>query len=388
MLRDTTGFPAAACHGHGGCILRGKVIVGVGVRGMTFEYAYRWDSVVDDRVSFSRQTRPQRLVGGTALGCVALLCTWTLYTNLAGRDLSGQNLAAEDYVAQGFDQRDADQAEIAPRRGDRLDRVATRGDRLAVVQPSSDAAASSASGTLAWFDPRALGAAPENFVKRMFAGNPPPQAQRQAAAALPPAAHEIVQAAREVPPPRPASQVRTALLRDSHAEQAAENPPAEPGLFARLFGKPSPLSLAYASADDGVGSGGQGSGRYGAQTAVYDISAHTVYLPSGRRLEAHSGYGDLLDDPRHADVRMRGVTPPDVYDLTEREAPFHGVRALRLNPVDESKVFGRAGLLAHSYMLGPNGDSNGCVSFKDYDAFLQAYLNGEVKRLVVVAGRE
>ena len=135
-------------------------------------------------------------------------------------------------------------------------------------------------------------------------------------------------------------------------------------------------------------SNGQGAGRYGAQTAVYDISAHTVYLPDGRRLEAHSGYGDLLDDPNHADVRMRGVTPPDVYDLSEREAPFHGVRALRLTPLDESKVFGRAGLLAHSYMLGPNGDSNGCVSFRDYDAFLQAYLNGEVKRLVVVAGRE
>ena len=29
--------------------------------------------------------------------------------------------------------------------------------------------------------------------------------------------------------------------------------------------------------------------------------------------------------------------------------------------------------------------SNGCVSFKDYNAFLQAYQNGEVKRLVVVA---
>jgi hypothetical protein len=200
-------------------------------------------------------------------------------------------------------------------------------------------------------------------------------------------AHDIVQAVRETPAPRPASQIRTALLRDSHAEHAAENAPAEPGLFERLFGKPSPLSLAYASPDDGVG-GGQGSGRYGAQTAVYDISAHTVYLPDGRRLEAHSGYGSMLDDPNHADVRMRGVTPPDVYDLTEREAPFHGVRALRLTPVDESKVFGRAGLLAHSYMLGPNGDSNGCVSFRDYDAFLQAYLNGEVKRLVVVAGRE
>jgi len=47
-------------------------------------------------------------------------------------------------------------------------------------------------------------------------------------------------------------------------------------------------------------------------------------------------------------------------------------------------IFGRTGLLAHTYMLGPNGDSNGCVSFKDYNAFLQAYRNGEVKRLAVV----
>jgi hypothetical protein len=37
-------------------------------------------------------------------------------------------------------------------------------------------------------------------------------------------------------------------------------------------------------------------------------------------------------------------------------------------------------------MLGPYGASNGCVSFKDYNAFLDAYLHGEVKRLVVVAG--
>jgi hypothetical protein len=36
-------------------------------------------------------------------------------------------------------------------------------------------------------------------------------------------------------------------------------------------------------------------------------------------------------------------------------------------------------------MLGPNGDSNGCVSFRDYDAFLRAYLNHEIKRIAVVA---
>ena len=34
---------------------------------------------------------------------------------------------------------------------------------------------------------------------------------------------------------------------------------------------------------------------------------------------------------------------------------------------------------------GPSGDSNGCVSFKNYDAFLRAFQSGEVKRLAVVA---
>ena len=48
-------------------------------------------------------------------------------------------------------------------------------------------------------------------------------------------------------------------------------------------------------------------------------------------------------------------------------------------------IYGRAGLLTHTYLLGPNGDSNGCVSFKDYDAFLRAYKAGKVKRMVVVA---
>jgi hypothetical protein len=123
-------------------------------------------------------------------------------------------------------------------------------------------------------------------------------------------------------------------------------------------------------------------------TAVYDISARVVYMPNGDRLEAHSGLGDKIDDPRFVHVRMHGATPPGTYDLTEREKLFHGVRAIRLNPVGGSAaVHGRAGLLAHTYMLGPNGQSNGCVSFREYDKFLQAYLRGEVKRLVVVSGR-
>ena len=124
---------------------------------------------------------------------------------------------------------------------------------------------------------------------------------------------------------------------------------------------------------------------YDQSTAIYDISAHTVYLPDGSRLEAHSGLGDRIDDPRFVDERDRGATPPGVYQLTLRESLFHGVQALRLNPIGAGFTFNRVGLLAHPYMLGPNGDSNGCVSFKNYDNFLHAFQSGEVKRIAVVA---
>ena len=170
----------------------------------------------------------------------------------------------------------------------------------------------------------------------------------------------------------------------------------KPSIFEKLWGKPQPRGslLAYASADANItGSLGPtqnpalgGSAPYDRSTAVYDISAHTVYLPDGSKLEAHSGLGSKLDDPRSAPIRMHGVTPPHIYELTPREALFHGVPALRLNPVGgEDAIFGRSGLLAHTFMLGPNGDSNGCVSFRDYNAFLNAYRNQGIKRLAVVA---
>ncbi|MBR0828107.1 DUF2778 domain-containing protein [Bradyrhizobium manausense] len=123
---------------------------------------------------------------------------------------------------------------------------------------------------------------------------------------------------------------------------------------------------------------------YDSQTAVYDISARAVYLPGGLVLEAHSGMGNLKDDPDHVDKRMVGATPPATYDLKPREKLFHGVRALRMTPAEGSSALGRVGLLTHSYMLGPGGDSNGCVSIKDYERFLKAYDNGEFSRLVVV----
>jgi Protein of unknown function (DUF2778) len=170
----------------------------------------------------------------------------------------------------------------------------------------------------------------------------------------------------------------------------------KPTIFEKLYGKTQAKGsmLAFASADfsdvsipnPAKASAMGNAAPYDRQTAVYDISARTVYLPDGTKLEAHSGLGSKLDDPRYVHVRMYGATPPHVYDLEPREALFHGVPALRLKPVGgEEAIYGRTGLLAHTYMLGPNGDSNGCVSFKDYYAFLDAYRNRGIKRLAVVA---
>ena len=216
-----------------------------------------------------------------------------------------------------------------------------------------------------------------------------------------------------LPPAQPAESVAlvpTARSAPRPLERAASAAPrvGDGNAFQKLFGlgrstAPAGPSLAYASPETAAvreqssplrdsASGFSVSSRssppagYDGATAVYDISARTVYLPDGTRLEAHSGLGEYLDDPRHVDVRMRGATPPHVYDLRAREELFHGVAALRLVPVGgDGSIYGRAGLLAHTYMLGPNGDSNGCVSFKDYDAFLKAFQDVKVTRLAVVA---
>jgi len=190
------------------------------------------------------------------------------------------------------------------------------------------------------------------------------------------------------------------------APPAAAPPPAPP---AAAPSRPAvvpvpttpPATMAVAKpAESGQGRGGF-SGMFGSfssssgtalerlgydrQTAIYVISARAVYLPDGTRLEAHSGLGAALDDLRYVSARAVGPTPPHLYELTMREALFHGVQALRLNPVGEGGLYGRAGLLAHPYMLGPNGDSNGCVSVKDYNALLRAYQNGQIRKLAVVA---
>jgi|HubBroStandDraft_6_1064221.scaffolds.fasta_scaffold286615_2 hypothetical protein len=346
---------------------------------MPFHTASRRHARAYDHRPLSFDARPQRILAGAALAGVASLCAWTLYASLAGAVPESAEIAAAMRADKLADA-------VAP-----AEIAATRGDKLAIATPRPAPEAN----TYAWlFDPRAFGA------PQKFSGAP---AQQVASVETPPPPPQPVQQAESVPLPPPLDihitpSVRTAALRESArlarlAAAAAKIETAKietaPTLFEKLFGKPSPPpTLAYASADDQSATNqnlANIGGRFDHWTAVYDITAHKVYLPDGRALEAHSGYGANLDNPNSAAVKDRGVTPPDLYDLQPREASFHGVAALRLIPVEDDKVFGRSGLLAHSYMLGPNGDSNGCVSFKDYEAFRAAYSSGEIKRLAVVS---
>lgn len=156
--------------------------------------------------------------------------------------------------------------------------------------------------------------------------------------------------------------------------------------------RPAEQALAYANPDVGDDEGEipvvpkrQASPVARAGVAVYDISAGMVYLPNGERLEAHSGLGKMRDNPKYVREKMRGPTPPHTYQLTMRESLFHGVAAIRLNPIGGAgNIYNRVGLLAHTYMLGARGDSNGCVSFKDYKRFLAAFKRGDIRQLVVV----
>lgn len=242
-------------------------------------------------------------------------------------------------------------------------------------------------------------AAPASAPVQQAAAQPPqPQSEMKVAEATQPVPLPVPRPAEfRIRRPTETTRMASAPAAPAPTRSAALQPASQenaPSFFEKFFGiKPATppeaaLSYAAVNTDSLPSSRLSPAPSVGEGTAVYDISAKVVIMPNGERLEAHSGLGDKLDDPRYVHVRMKGATPPGTYILKEREALFHGVRAIRLTPVGGSgAIYGRDGILAHTYMLGPNGDSNGCVSFRDYDKFLHAYLRGEVKRLVVVAGR-
>lgn len=355
---------------------------------MSYSTAY-YDSASNGQRRSSSKASPQAVIGNAVLVCVALACGWTLYTNVFGPsvkaaaiDLPPVTFAATSSGALKTSVAELDVTAALPSPASFSERFLARTDD----QPDSQPALAKAD--------RLQVASLQPQVAQLEIPVPQP---RPAIAPPSPA----MQLAESVPLPTPRPSIlnmpddkgpsRRDVAQANKATALATPAPA-PSIFERLFGKSQDKGpmLAFASPDGGISSDGQsltpGSALYDRETAVYDISARMVYMPDGTKLEAHSGLGDKLDDPRFVNVRMRGATPPHIYDLSLRESLFHGVQAIRLNPVGgEGKIFGRSGLLAHTFMLGPNGDSNGCVSFRNYEAFLRAYRNGGVKRLAVVA---
>jgi hypothetical protein len=374
---------------------------------MTYVTGTRYYDAAAYSAALPRKAVPQNIVGAAALACIALACAWTLYANVSGGD--PQLVTASLPPAASVRAAPADRIAAAYEALHEMPRPraarATPEIRTAANARIEDPAARARTAWL--YGPRFLGGEPETFRPQAAPAQPAPVEVASLPAEempetlpLPPTPQ--VAAVVPMPAPRPAElrqlQASAPSRRDvAQANTAAalepEPEPKKPSIFEKLFGKSvsSGLQLAFAAPDGGVTSDGESLtlGRipqYDQYTAVYDISARTVYMPNGTKLEAHSGLGKMLDDPRSADKKMRGVTPPHTYDLSLRERPFHGVEAIRLKPVGgEDKIYGRSGLLAHTYMLGPNGDSNGCVSFRNYNAFLRAYKSGQVRRLVVVA---
>ncbi len=166
---------------------------------------------------------------------------------------------------------------------------------------------------------------------------------------------------------QPANEPRLASLPPQPEQQGQ---PDEPGILDKLFGDPDRAAKAVLAAHP--------------KTVLYDITKRAVYMPDGTKLEAHSGFGEWLDDPDSMHRKNVGVTPPNVYAVSFREKPFHGVRALRMKPVGDGKMYGRDGILAHSFLLGEAGASNGCISIREYDTFLKAFEDGHFNQIIVV----
>lgn len=363
----------------------------------------------------SRKMTTTSWLGAAAIGCVVMGAGWTIYSNILG---------ASVYPTVGSTGYDEPVVKRAPKvalreAGDAINEAfALLPDRLQVAAPISRE----------MFNERFAAAATQGVASNAASAAPATQVAVATETSKDAPKQSVIAKVAEALRPAPAKTAdktadKATRATDAQVKLASADPAeivpapeAKPKSFAdrakaavmsitgprqsmveKLWGKREPSGglLAYASADASITASIApkeqnpmfgGAPPYERDTAVYDITAKTVYLPDGTKLEAHSGLGSNLDDPRSQRTRMRGVTPPHIYTLKPREALFHGVPALRLTPVGgESAIYGRDGLLAHTFMLGPNGDSNGCVSFKDYYAFLDAYRNKGIRKLAVLA---
>ena len=284
---------------------------------------------------------PHNLLGAAAIGCVVLGAGWTIYSNI---------FAASVYPTVGNARFDEPVIKRTPKvalreAGEAIrDTFALLPDRLQVAAPISREmfnerfAAAATQGV----ESNAASAAP---ATRVAEATPPakPTVMARVAEALKPAsaAKNTDKGADRTADAPKAKRGADAGIQLASADPAeiVQAPEAKPKSFAdrakaavmsitaprqsmveKLWGKREPSGglLAYASADASVTASIApkeinpmfgGAPPYERDTAVYDITAKTVYLPDGTRLEAHSGLGSNLDDPRSSKIRMRGVTP-------------------------------------------------------------------------------
>ncbi len=364
-----------------------------------------------------RKGIPQHFLGGVAITGLVLGCAWTVYTNVLGASVypsvnsaafeapvvKNPTVVAAHPVRPAFNEIFASLPQPslvipAPENvasslmfSERFAAASPQGEPSRSIEPRPVEATKLADASPAAEVPKAMQASKPKVsapATRLALATAPKEAEAKLTEAK--SADAKIATASSSPVRDMAQRAKAAVMSIASNDKQT--------MVEKLWGKQSSQNslLAFASADASV-TGSiidtrsqnpmmGGAPPYDRQTAVYDIAAKMVYLPDGTRLEAHSGLGSRMDDPKSSHVRMQGVTPPHIYELKPRESLFHGVPALRLTPIGgEEKIYGRDGLLAHTYMLGPSGQSNGCVSFKDYYAFLDAYKNKGIRRLAVLA---
>ena len=290
-------------------------------------------SAAKNRRRSSRKANANHIFGGAAVACLVLGCAWNIHANVFGASIyptvAGGNLDAHVMSRPSV---------VAVRRTPAADTILAA---LPEPAPVISAPATIASSSLMFSDrfaaaaPQAVAPAPQPETAKLASLSPPVEAVKQADAkqvAPPPAPSKVASLAPATDPAEakpakaPAASVKDMAQRAKAAVMSITSAD-KPTMVEKLWGKePSRSLLSYASAD--VSATGSlpkqqnpmlgGSAPYDRSTAIYDIAAREVYLPDGTVLEAHSGLGAKKDDVRFAHVRMQGVTPPHIYDLTPR----------------------------------------------------------------------
>jgi len=281
------------------------------------------DFAAYDHRSSSRKAIPLTVFGGAAIACVVLGCAWTIYANVLGAGVyptvSGANFDAPVI------RRPSNLAfQSAP--------PVAKNVRTALAEPIASSSVPERFPSIApfSFDDRFAAAAPRAVEPSPFTESPKPRE------ASPPPAAQVANAVPK-PAPRPSTLRLLASREIAKAKAAILSVTAaeKPTIFEKLYGKPASKgsALAFASADFGdvsipgpaKASPMGNAAPYDRETAVYDISARTVYLPDGSKLTTSR-------NPPYR-VLTKGIRPKKSFQYLSRILPAY---ALTTPPTNSS----------------------------------------------------